>query len=236
MDIFLNNQTSIEEKNTSEIENYIQKTIYIESGYYEGLTDTERIDKTTADAARTNALHMLMSFSGNLPEEAFLIKDTVIEIGVNEEKPVFLGNQAIFGYHRTTSPKYGLIIENTKVNAPGGIEWFFRASTNASGSADRARERVNQVIFVNNKEMKHLRRFYCANPYNSSCSDCNVYTYHEVTMKGSNSYYNLNGNLHEVTPHISPGDIWRSAGGTFSGCACENDILKMYLFEVKEKK
>lgn len=183
-----------------------------------------------------SALHMLMSFSGNLPDETFHIKDTVIEIGVNEENPVFLSNQAIFGYHRTTSPKYGLIIENTKVNVPGGIEWFFRTSTNASGSAKRARERVNQVTFVNNKEMKHLRRFYYANPFGSSCSGCNVYTYHEVTMKGLNSYFNMNGNLHEVTPQISPDDIWRSGGGTFTDCACESDILQMYLFDLNEKK
>ncbi|MCC5905960.1 MAG: hypothetical protein JJU13_07140 [Balneolaceae bacterium] len=183
-----------------------------------------------------SALHMLMSFSGNLPDETFHIKNTVIEIGKDEEDPVYLDNQAIFGYHRTDDAKHGLIIENTKVDVPGGIEWFFRTSANAQSSQERAKNRVNQVTFLNNRDMKQIRRFYYANPFQSRCNGCRVYTHHDVTLKGVNSYYNLNGEYHEVEPVISPSDIWRSGGSSFSGCDCEEDLLDMYLFTIQEKK
>jgi hypothetical protein len=182
------------------------------------------------------ALHMLMSFSGNEPDESFHIKDTVIEIGITEENPVYLENMAIFGYHRSTAPKHGLVIENTKVRIPGGIEWFFRTSANANSSAEQARGRVNQVTFRNNRDIRHVHRFYYAKPYVSSCSDCRVYTYHHVTLEGVNRYFNLENQWHHVEPIVSPKDIWRAGGGTFSGCECESETLDMYLFEINTKQ
>ena len=181
------------------------------------------------------ALHMLMSFSGNKPDESFHIKDTVIEIGVSEENPVYLESMAIFGYHRSNEPKHGLVIENTTVRVPGGIEWFFRTSANANHSAEQAKNRINQVTFRNNHNIKHVRRFYYAKPHRSSCSDCRVYTWHHVTLEGINRYYNLENQWHIVEPRVSPADIWRGGGGTFSGCECESDILNMYLFEIDTK-
>jgi hypothetical protein len=183
-----------------------------------------------------SALHMLMSFSGNLPDEIFHIKDTVIEIGKDEEDPVYLGNQAVFGYHRTNDAKYGLIIENSTVDVPGGIEYFFRNSANANTSAERAKNRINQVTFVNNRGLKQIRRFYYANPFQSSCDNCRVYTYHDITLKGINSYFDRNGNFHEVEPVITPADLWRSGGGSFSGCDCEENVMDMYLFSIQKEK
>lgn len=182
-----------------------------------------------------SALHMLMSFSGNLPDEIFHIKNTLIEIGVHEENPIYLSNKAIFGYHRTTAPKHGLIIENTKINVPGGIEYFFRTSANANSSDREAQKRVNEITFVDNKDMRNIRRFYYANPFRSDCSTCRVYTFHDISLAGINSYYNLDDQLHQVEPTISPENIWRSGGGTFSDCGCEESVLDMYLFKVKTK-
>ena len=179
-----------------------------------------------------SALHMLMSFSGNQPDESFHIKGTKIEIGVNEENPEYLNNQAIFGYHRTTAPKHGLVIENSEVNVPGGIEYFFRTSANANTSREEAKSNINQVTFIDNKNIQNIRRFYYASPFRRDCDSCRVYTYHHITLSGNNSYYNLEDNLHNVEPVISPVNIWRDGGGIFSDCECEESLLDMYLFKI----
>jgi len=179
-----------------------------------------------------SALHMLISFSGNLPNEIFHVKNTLVEIGLDEKDPVYLNNQAIFGYHRTTAPKYGLIIENSNINIPGGIEYFFRTSANANSSIEEAKSNINEVIFKDNSNIQNIRRFYYASPFRSICDNCRVYTYHHITLSGNNTYHNLEGQLHKVKPVISPDDIWRSGGGIFSNCECEDSLLDMYLFEI----
>ncbi len=179
-----------------------------------------------------SALYMLMSFSGNHPDESFHIEGTKIEIGVNEENPEYLNNQAIFGYHRTTAPKHGLVIENSEVNVPGGIEYFFRTSANANSLKEEAKSNINQVTFIDNKNIQNIRRFYYASPFRRDCDSCRVYTYHHITLSGNNSYYNLEGNLHNVEPVISPDNIWRDGGGRFSGCECEESLSDMYLFKI----
>ena len=178
-----------------------------------------------------SALHMLISFSANRQEETFHVKDTVIEIGLNEENPIYLDDQGIFGYHRTPSSKHGLIIENTIVHVPGGIEWFFRNSTNARDSKTNALNNPNEVTFKNNTDIKKVRRFYYANPYSSSCKEkCEVYTAHVIRLEGQNTMYNLDGKLVEVHSEVSPSAIWRSDSGAFSDCSCEENIDEMYQF------
>jgi hypothetical protein len=181
-----------------------------------------------------DALRMLISFSGNEPEEQLHLKNTVIEIGVDEDDPLYLNDMAVFGYHRTNSPKFGLIIENTQLLIPGGIEWFFRTSANANYSSKEALKRVNEVTFRDNQNMKFVRRFYYAHPFLRSCDECRVYTFHRIILEGENSYHNPEGIFHKVKPQISSSDIWRSGGGIFSDCKCEEDILNMYLFEIYE--
>lgn len=179
-----------------------------------------------------SAHHMLMSFSGTLPDESLRLTDTLIEIGVDDPDPGFLRNKAVFGYHRTTAPKHNLVIENTTVNAPGGIDYFFRTSSNALDDPERARSRPNQVTFRNNTDIGRVRHFYYAHPHVADCHENRVFTHHHLILEQANRFTNLEGDVDSVQPAIAEGNIWRFDGGPFDGC--EHDLDEMYFFKIVE--
>jgi len=197
-----------------------------------------RNTRITVDRARDlsrmgggHALHMLMSFSGTRPEETLHIENTIVEIGRHDPNPEFLRRVAVFGYHRSTSPKHNLIIENTQLHVPGGMEFFFRTSADAQNSPDNARNRVNDVTFINNTNLGRVSHFYYAWPHRASCSNNRVYTYHQITLKGDNSYRDMSGRVHHVQPAVAEPHIWMHTGSPFADCG--KRPVEMFLFDIR---
>ena len=173
-----------------------------------------------------SALQMLMSFSGNLPEESFHVSNTIVEIGKDQENPVYLSGQAIFGYHRTTAAKHGLVIENTRVDVPGGIRYFFRNSTSAVNSEARARRSMAEVTFKDNEDIDNVRYFYYVYPHEFSCWD-REYTYNKIHLEGNNSFLDRDGMLQEVVPEVGAPGIWYRFPCPVEG----SEVLEKFIFE-----